>query len=41
VSNGKRAIPAVLLAPVAVTKENLEAVLVGSGYLTRAAIFGD
>jgi len=41
VHNGKRAVPSVLLPPVAVTRENLDAVLVQSGYLTRAAVHGD
>ncbi|MFO0583392.1 MAG: substrate-binding domain-containing protein [Anaeromyxobacter sp.] len=37
-SNGRRPVPSVLLAPVAVTRENLEAVLVESGYLKRSAL---
>jgi len=39
-SNGRRPVPSVLLAPVAVTKENLDAVLIDSGYLKRAAVYG-
>jgi D-xylose transport system substrate-binding protein len=39
-SNGRRPVPSVLLAPVAVTRENLDAVLIESGYLKRAAVYG-
>lgn len=38
VNNGRRPILAVLLAPKAVTQENLEIVLVRSGYLRRADV---
>jgi len=35
VSNNKHGVPSVLLTPVVVTRENLEQILVGSGYLRR------
>jgi D-xylose transport system substrate-binding protein len=38
VSNNKHAIPAVLLAPVVVTRENLDRVLIASGYLKREQV---
>jgi len=39
VFNNKRPVPSVLLTPVIVTRENLEATLVDSGYLKRAQVF--
>ncbi len=38
VNNNKHAIPSILLAPVVVTRENLDAVLIGSGYLRREQV---
>lgn len=40
VDNGKIAVPSVLLVPVAVTKDNLDDVLVKSGYLSSNAVYG-
>jgi D-xylose transport system substrate-binding protein len=40
VNNGKIDVPSVLLTPVAVTKDNLDDVLVKSGYLTSNAVYG-
>ena len=40
VPNGRRDVPAILLPATVVVKENVEEVLVGSGYLPRAALFG-
>jgi D-xylose transport system substrate-binding protein len=40
VNNGVREVPAVLLTPKVVTKENLEATLIESGYLQREKVFG-
>ena len=37
--NGKRHVPAVLLKPQAVSRENLDAVLIDSGYLNRKAVY--
>jgi D-xylose transport system substrate-binding protein len=39
VNNGRRDVPSVLLTPVVVTRENLEEVLVTSGYLTKKAVY--
>jgi D-xylose transport system substrate-binding protein len=39
VNNGKRDVPSVLLTPVVVTRENLEEVLVKSGYLRKEAVY--
>ena len=39
VSNGRRQIPAVLLEPQTVTRENVDAVLIDSGYLDRKAVY--
>jgi D-xylose transport system substrate-binding protein len=39
VNNGRRDVPSVLLPPTVVTRENLDEVLVGSGYLSRKAIY--
>jgi D-xylose transport system substrate-binding protein len=39
VNNNKKEIPSVLLTPVVVTKENLEKVLIDSGYLKRQQVF--
>lgn len=39
VNNGKRDVPSVLLTPVVVTRENLEEVLVRSGYLRKEAVY--
>ncbi len=39
VNNNKHAIPSVLLAPVVVTRENLDAVLIRSGYLRREQVY--
>jgi D-xylose transport system substrate-binding protein len=39
VSNGRRQMPAVLLEPQAVTRENVDAVLIDSGYLDRKAVY--
>jgi D-xylose transport system substrate-binding protein len=39
VSNGKRQLPAVLLAPQAVTRENIDQVLIDSGYLDRKSVY--
>lgn len=38
-SNGKKEIPSVLLTPVIVTKENLDEVLIKSGYLKRSQVY--
>ena len=38
VSNNRHAIPSVLLTPVVVTRDNLDAVLVASGYLRREQV---
>ncbi|HSQ65538.1 MAG TPA: substrate-binding domain-containing protein [Polyangiaceae bacterium] len=40
VSNGRREVPSVLLEPHVVTKENLDEVLIDSGYLDRALVHG-
>jgi D-xylose transport system substrate-binding protein len=40
VSNGRREVPSVLLEPHVVTKANLDEVLVDSGYLDRALVYG-
>jgi D-xylose transport system substrate-binding protein len=39
VSNHRREIPAVLLTPFVVTRENLDAMLIESGYLDRAQVY--
>jgi D-xylose transport system substrate-binding protein len=39
VNNGRRDVPSVLLPPTVVTRENLDAVLIGSGYLSKEAIY--
>ena len=39
VNNNKHAIPSVLLVPVVVTKENLDRVLITSGYLRREQVY--
>ena len=39
ISNNRRQVKAVLLAPALVTRDNLEERLVKSGYLTRAAVY--
>jgi len=39
ISNNKRAVKAVLLAPALVTKDNLDERLIKSGYLSRAAVY--
>lgn len=39
ISNNKRAVRAVLLAPALVTKDNLDEKLIKSGYLSRAAVY--
>jgi len=39
VSNNKRPVKSVLLTPYLVTKENLDQMLIGSGYLNRAAVY--
>jgi D-xylose transport system substrate-binding protein len=39
VSNGRRQVQSVLLEPQAVTRENVDAVLVDSGYLDRKAVY--
>lgn len=39
INNQFKDVPAILLDPVAVTKENLDAVLIKSGYFTKAAIY--
>jgi D-xylose transport system substrate-binding protein len=39
ISNNKRPVKAVLLAPLIVTKENLDERLIKSGYLSRAAVY--
>ncbi len=39
ISNNRRAVKAVLLAPALVTKENLDELLIKSGYLSRAAVY--
>jgi len=39
VSNGRHAVPSVLLAPIVVTRENLDQVLIASGYLSRAQVY--
>jgi D-xylose transport system substrate-binding protein len=38
VNNGRRDVPSVLLPPTVVTRENLDAVLIQSGYLSKEAI---
>ena len=39
VNNNKKDVPSVLLTPFAVTKENLEKVLIQSGYLKKEQVF--
>ncbi len=39
VNNNKHAIPSVLLTPVVVTRDNLDAVLIASGYLRREQVY--
>lgn len=39
VNNGKRDVPAVLLTPYVVTRENLDALLIDSGYLPREKVY--
>jgi D-xylose transport system substrate-binding protein len=39
VNNNKHAIPSVLMAPKVVTRENLDAVLIASGYLRREQVY--
>jgi D-xylose transport system substrate-binding protein len=39
VNNGKRDVPSVLLTPVVVTRDNLEEVLIKSGYLRKEAVY--
>ena len=39
VSNNKHAIPSVLIAPMVVTRENLDQVLIASGYLRRDQVY--
>ena len=39
VSNGKHDIPSVLLSPVVVSKDNLEEVLIKTGYLSKASVY--
>jgi D-xylose transport system substrate-binding protein len=39
ISNGKRNVRAVLLTPYRVTKENLDELLINSGYLSRSAVY--
>jgi D-xylose transport system substrate-binding protein len=39
INNHFKDVPAILLDPVAVTKENLDAVLIKSGYFTKAAVY--
>jgi D-xylose transport system substrate-binding protein len=39
ISNGKRNVKAVLLTPYRVTKENLDELLINSGYLNRSAVY--
>ena len=39
VNNGKREVPSVLLTPVVVAKDNLDEVLVKSGYLSKSAVY--
>ena len=38
-SNNKHAIPSVLTAPMVVTRENLDQVLIASGYLRRDQVY--
>ncbi len=37
--NGKRHVPSVLMQPQVVTRENLDAVLIDSGYMSRKAVY--
>ena len=39
ISNNRRNVRAVLLAPYRVTKENLDELLINSGYLNRSAVY--
>jgi D-xylose transport system substrate-binding protein len=39
VNNGKREVPSLLLTPVVVTKENLDQLLISSGYLSRDQVY--
>jgi D-xylose transport system substrate-binding protein len=39
VNNGRRDVPSVLLTPVVVTRDNLEEVLIKSGYLRKEAVY--
>jgi D-xylose transport system substrate-binding protein len=39
VNNNKRDVPSVLLTPVIVTKDNLDDVLVKSGYLKKEQVY--
>jgi D-xylose transport system substrate-binding protein len=39
VNNNKHAIPSVLLVPIVVTRENLDATLIASGYLRREQVY--
>ncbi len=39
IHNGRRQVPAVLLEPQAVSRENIDAVLIDSGYLDRKAVY--
>jgi D-xylose transport system substrate-binding protein len=40
INNELKDVPAILLAPVTVTKENLDEILIKSGYHTREAVYG-
>jgi len=39
VNNGKRDVPSVLLTPLIVTRDNLDELLIKSGYLTREKVY--
>lgn len=39
VNNGKMDVPSILLVPIAVTKENIDATLIASGYLLKADVY--
>ena len=39
VNNNKKDVPSVLLTPVIVTKENLDDVLIKSGYLKKSQVY--
>jgi D-xylose transport system substrate-binding protein len=39
VNNGKRDVPSVLLTPLIVTRDNLDELLIKSGYLSREKVY--